>query len=217
MRFGFLNCSASRHVFLLHIVPYAYAADENYKTIRTEDGKVSFYTSIGIKRVFSNFWHCCWFHQPVMDIPLSKAYVETWKAMESFVHEGKTKLLGQFPGSSTPPIYVWDSTRRTDTTNRGLELLVSEIEEASRVSDDFPGGKPSWITPLFAPKRSCQFLPWSWHTHHSTLPLGRQPDSRGKRTNWTKSTRGPPGKHPPFSQSWRKRKRKKIAKRLNRL
>lgn len=47
-----MNGSASRHVFLLHIVPYAYAADENYKTIRKEDGRVSLYISLGQR----GFW-----------------------------------------------------------------------------------------------------------------------------------------------------------------
>lgn len=63
--------------------------------------------------------------------------------MESFVHEGKTKLLGQFPGFSPSPPYIWDRTRRTDATSRGLEFLISEIEEASRVSNDSPSGESS--------------------------------------------------------------------------
>ena len=44
-----------------------------------------------------------------MDIPLSRAYVETYKAMEALVHEGKTKLIGRFPASSSPPAHVRDS------------------------------------------------------------------------------------------------------------
>ena len=32
--------------------------------------------------------------QPLIDIPLSKAYDVTWAAMEKLVEEGKTKLIG---------------------------------------------------------------------------------------------------------------------------
>jgi hypothetical protein len=45
-----------------------------------------------------------------------------------------------------------------DTTNRRLELLDPEIEEASERSHDSPGGKPSRVTPIFPSKRSCQIL-----------------------------------------------------------
>ena len=38
-----------------------------------------------------------WCVQPVIDVPLSKAYDKTWQAMEMLVDEGKAKLIGEIP------------------------------------------------------------------------------------------------------------------------
>ena len=73
--------------------PYAYKANAAGEAIRMPDGKVFAMSS---RR--AQVADVC--AQPVIDIEISKQYVETWKAMEQLVDDGKTKLIGNYLGFS---------------------------------------------------------------------------------------------------------------------
>ena len=55
--------------------------------------------------------------QPVVDVPLSRAFTATWTAMEALVDKGKTRLIGQSATSSSPHLIhllSYPKPKRTD-------------------------------------------------------------------------------------------------------
>ncbi|CAG8971707.1 hypothetical protein HYALB_00003175 [Hymenoscyphus albidus] len=80
-----MHCKFCQLILLLCLnkifetVPYAYVRTETYGTQRRPDGKASDPLA-----------------PPLIDIPLSKAFDETWAAMEKLVLNGKTRLIGMW-------------------------------------------------------------------------------------------------------------------------
>jgi hypothetical protein len=74
----------------LSSVPHAYCAGLNHSSLRHLNGKVIlFWHDLSV--VFS----CAnQFAKPVIDYKLSRAYPQTWAAMEKLVDKGKAKLIG---------------------------------------------------------------------------------------------------------------------------